>query len=113
MKNVKGGSYSKMECDINTDSFAIRCLYLTIETQAVQRIHTFTRFSFAMPKNQWSFGKRYLVDQQTVTLTSSSGMLYSTTDMDHSVLGVSDGVRALWLLAIGQWLVGWGSIPAN
>ncbi len=71
MKNVKGGSYSKMDCDINTNSFAISSLYGTIKTQAMQRIHHFTMtqkfkrsvcgkqgLSFAMPKNQCSFGKQ-------------------------------------------------------
>ena len=42
MKNVKGGSDSKMECGINTNSFAVSSLYVTIKTQAVQRIHHFT-----------------------------------------------------------------------
>ena len=42
MKNIKGGSYSKMECDINTNSFVISNQYVIIKTQTVKRIHCFT-----------------------------------------------------------------------
>ncbi len=42
MKNVRGGSYSKMECHINTNTFVISSLYVTIKTQAVKRINHFT-----------------------------------------------------------------------
>ena len=71
MKNVKGGSYSKTQCDKNTNSFAISSQYVTIKTQAVQKnlsLHNDVKFkgsvcgkhglSFAMPKNQCLFGEQ-------------------------------------------------------